>query len=190
MDPLHEQALMIRSRQGDADALGEIYDAYAPRLYTFIYYKVHHRETAQDLLSITFTKALAALPRYQPSKGPAAAWLYTIARNTIIDHYRRLRPQENLEDAWDLSLAATQERDADLAGKIALVHKHLTQLTPLEREILTMRVWQEMSYAEIAAALGKREDACKVAFYRAVRRLRSAMPVAAFLAFVFFRQIP
>lgn len=190
MDPLHEQALMIRSRQGDADAFGEIYDAYASRLYAFIYYKVHHRETAQDLLSTTFTKALAALPRYKPSKGPAAAWLYTIARHAVIDHYRRLRPQENLEDAWGLSQDATQERDADLAGKISLVREHLAQLTSLEREILTMRVWQEMSYAEIAAVLGKREDACKVAFSRAVRHLRSAMPMAAFLAFMFFRQTP
>jgi RNA polymerase sigma-70 factor, ECF subfamily len=177
---------MERARQGDAEAFGAVYDAYAPKLYAFIYYKVHHRETAQDLLADTFMRALQAMPRYDATRGGATAWLYAIARNLVIDHYRRSMPmtgQTSVDDAWDLASDDNPAEDADFRMKVELVRLHLQKLNATERDIVMMRVWQELSYAEIAAALGKSEDACKVSFSRSLKKLQAAMPLAALLAF-------
>jgi RNA polymerase sigma-70 factor (ECF subfamily) len=182
MDPLREQTLMEQARQGDAEAFGQIYDSYAPKLYAFIYYKVHHRETAQDLLADTFMRALQAIPRYDATRGGAAAWLYTIARHLVIDHYRRAKPLSSTEDAWDLASGDNPAEDADFRLKVELVRIHLQKLTATERDIVIMRVWQELSYAEIAAALGKSEDACKVSFSRSLKKLQAAMPLAMLVA--------
>lgn len=172
---------MSRAQSGDAEAFGRIYDLYSPKLYRFIYFKVHHQETAQDLLSDTFMKSLKSLDRFDVERGTVSSWLYSIARNTVIDHYRKTRPNSNLEDAWDLSSPASAESDAELRMKIETVKEHLVKLSVTEREIVTMRVWDEMTHREIAAALGKSEDACKVAFSRAVKKLRAAMPLGTFL---------
>jgi RNA polymerase sigma-70 factor (ECF subfamily) len=184
MDHLKEQALMERARQGDAEAFGEIYDAYAPKLYLFIYYKVHHREVAQDLLADTFMRALRAVPRYDAKLGGATAWLYAIARNLVIDHYRRSRPQVSVDDAWDLQSGDHPAARADFRLKVERVRTHLQSFSAIERDIVLMRVWQEMSYAEIAAALGKSEDACKVSFSRSLKKLQAAMSLGVLLAFI------
>lgn len=184
MDPLREQALLARCRQNDPDALGELYDAYAARIYAFIYYKVHHRETAQDLLADTWLKVIQKIGSFDAGKGTFSGWLHVIARRTVIDHYRRLRPTDSLEDSWGLSGGPDPARDAEFAMKVADVREHLAALSPAEREVVIMRVWQEMSYAEIADALGRSEDACKVSFSRSVKRLRETMPLAALLAFL------
>lgn len=184
MDQSEEKSLMERARQGETEAFGLIYDVYAPKLYAFIYHKVHHRETAQDLLADTFMRALQAIPRYDADRGGAAAWLYAIARNLVIDHYRRSRPQTNVEDAWDLASGDDPAENADFRMKIEAVREHLQHLSATERDIVLMRVWQELSYAEIAAALGKSEDACKVSFSRSLKKLQAAMPLAALLALI------
>jgi RNA polymerase sigma-70 factor (ECF subfamily) len=182
MDQFEEKSLMERARQGEADAFGLIYDAYAPKLYAFIYHKVHHRETAQDLLSDTFMRALQAVPRYDADRGGAAAWLYAIARNLVIDHYRRSRPLSSVDDAWDLASGDNPAENADFRMKVEAVREHLQRLNVTERDIVLMRVWQELSYAEIAAALGKSEDACKVSFSRSLKKLQATMALAVLLA--------
>lgn len=184
MQTTDENELVRRAQGGDAEAYGTIYDLYAPKLYRFIYYKVHHRETAQDLLSETFMKSLKAIGRFDPERGTVSSWLYSIARNAVIDHYRTVRPESDLEDAWGLDSGSDVARDAETALKLEAVRGHLAALSAMEREILTMRVWGEMSHAEIAAALGKTEDACKVAFSRAVAKLKKAMPLATFILFL------
>lgn len=178
---------MERARQGDAAAFGQIYDAYAAKLYAFIYYKVHHRETAQDLLADTFMRALQAIPRYDAARGGAAAWLYTIARHLVIDHYRRQRPLLSVDDAWDLASGDDPAEEADFRLKAETVRAHLQRLNSTERDIVVMRIWQELSYAEIAAALGKSEDACKVSFSRSLKKLQAAMPLAVLLALFLHR---
>ncbi len=109
MDLNQEKSIIERYRQGDNEAFGEVFDAYSEKLYAFIYYKVHHRPTAEDLLSQTFLKAIKAFDRFDSKKGKISSWLYRIARNVVIDHYRTHVPGISIEDAWGLANPATAD---------------------------------------------------------------------------------
>jgi len=182
MDTGTERDLILRCQQGDAEAFGGIYDLYVRKIHDFIYYKVHHRETAQDLTSDTFMKALGGLDRFDAGKGSISSWLYRIARNTVIDHYRTKKEYAAIDDAWDIPAGGGVEADIDALARIDRVRQQLRVLPPDQRDIVIMRVWQELSYREIAEIVGKSEDNCKMIFCRAAKKLRETMPLALFIA--------
>jgi len=172
----------------DKDALkfGEIYDQYIKKIYNFIYYKTHHKESAEDLTSITFSKAWENFKNFDQNKGSVSAWLYKIARNTVIDYWRAKKFEYDIEDIWDLSSGEDIKVDTENVLKLESVRKYMKNLSSGDRDILIMRVWQELSYKEIAEILGKNEASCKMAFCRALSRLKKEMPLAAFIAFMVF----
>ncbi len=183
MDP-QEQALIASAKEGNAQAFGELYDRYIKSIYDFIYYKTWHKETAEDLTSQTFFKALRQLASYAPKKAEFSTWLYSIARNTVIDHYRTNRPQDPIEDALALSSQGETDIRLDARLKLEKVKEALARLTPMQREIILLRVWQEKSHEEIAAITGKTESAVKMAYSRAIKQLRSSVPLSAYLFFL------
>lgn len=171
---------------GDRDAFGRLYDRYIRDIHDFLYYKTHHRETAQDLTSQTFMKALRSIQTFANDRASFRTWLYAIARNTVIDHYRSARPQTGIEDAFDIPSDSDVERDAHVAQLMDRVQPLLATLTADQREIVLLRLWQGKSYAEIAEIVGKSEGACKVSFSRAMKQLRSSLPaLAAFFAVLY-----
>jgi RNA polymerase sigma-70 factor (ECF subfamily) len=184
MDLDREIELIGLCRNGDAQAFAEIYDAYVKPIHDFIFYKVHHRQTAEDLTSETFFRAVSHLDRLDPAKGRISSWLYRIARNAVTDHYRTRRPQVSADDAWDLAADDRPDVDADISLRLDAVREHLKLLKPEQRDIVIMRVWQQMSYAEIAGALGKSEASCKMMFSRSIKFLRKNMPLAALIIFL------
>ncbi|MFA6604290.1 MAG: RNA polymerase sigma factor [Patescibacteria group bacterium] len=177
-----ERGLAARCRQGDAKAFGELYDLHFRKIYDFIYYKTHHRETAQDLASETFFKALKSISSFDPDRGSFSSWIYRIARNTVTDHYRTSRAHLNIDDAWDLASGSDTAADVDALMKVSAVREALQRLKPEQRDIVILRVWQELSYQEIAAALGKSEASCKMSFSRSVRELRASLPLNLLIA--------
>jgi RNA polymerase sigma-70 factor (ECF subfamily) len=173
--------LVASAQKGEAEAFGALYDAYADKIYKFIYYKTHHRETAEDLVSLTFTKALEGLAGFSPAKGSFSSWLYKIARNNVIDHYRSFKSEADVDDIWDLTDSTDAPADADTSMRLAEVKKYFKYLSADQREILTLRVWEELSYKEIAEATGKTEQNCKVIFSRALAELRHQLPLAVYI---------
>ncbi len=163
------------------ESFGEVYDQHIRELFSFIYYKTHHKETAEDLTSQVFTKALSRIDQFDPNKGTIRSWLYEIARNTVVDHYRTSRPQQSIEDAWELPSNDDLLGRADVALSFERVRPYLQSLSSEQREIIMMRIWQEMSYAEIAEALGKSEASCKMAYSRGIATLRKSVPLGVFL---------
>lgn len=179
-----EQArLAQRAGRGDKQAFADLYDFYVQPIYRFIFYKTHQRETAEDLTSQTFAKALEKIRLFQAGKGTFSGWLYRIARNTVIDYYRTLKSSVNIEDAWGLTDEADIAADLENREKLQEVSRHLKQLSAEQREIVILRVWQELSYAEIASILDKSEDSCKMLFSRTIRKLRETVPLAAVVTF-------
>lgn len=176
--------LVARAKAGDKAAFGELYDKFIKPIYTFIYYKTHHKETAEDITSLVFTRAYTSLKNFDQDKGTFSAWVYQIARNAVIDHYRSSKPMMDIEDAWDLAGKEDVERDAHTRIELAKVEMYLKELSSEQRDIVIMRVWQEMSYAEIAEALGKSEASCKMMFSRTIATLRETMPLPALLIFL------
>lgn len=172
---------------GQLHEFGLLYDKYIRRIYDFIYYKTTHKETAEDLTSQTFIKALGKITTYDSGKGSFSSWLYQIARNTVIDFYRTKKRTLNIEDIWDLAEAKDVDRDIDTKMKLKTIEKYLAKLTSEQRDIIIMRVWQEMSYREIAEVLGKSEAACKIAFSRVINKLRQEMPVILLVYLLLFK---
>jgi RNA polymerase sigma-70 factor (ECF subfamily) len=171
------------------DDFGGLYDKYVKRIYSFIYYKTHHKETAEDLTSQTFAKALNKLSDFNEEKGSFSSWIYAIARNNVIDFYRTKKNNVNVDDIWDLADDTDIERDIDAIQKLGKVKRYLKDLKPDQREIMLLRVWGDHPYREIAQIMGMTENNCKVIFSRTIKRLREEMPISVFLSLLLFNNL-
>jgi RNA polymerase sigma-70 factor (ECF subfamily) len=184
---LEDKDIIARCQIGKLEDFALLYDKYAKKIYSFIYFKTQHKETAEDLVTQVFIKALENINKFEISKGTFQAWIYKIARNKVIDHYRTAKHDTDIEDIWDLEDDSDVQRDIDTKQKLIKVDEYLKKLKSDQREIISMRVWQEMSYQEIAAALGKSEASCKMAFSRAINKLREEMPLAILISLLMMR---
>lgn len=172
----------------DTQRFASLYDAHVRDIYKYLYYRTQHRETAEDLTSQVFLKALDKFAAYDEARGAFIAWLYRIARNTLIDHYRSSRETLDIEDVWDLQSDSDVVRDAEAQERIEKLRPYLSALPREQRELLLLRLWDGLSYAEISEILGKSEDACKMAYSRVVARLRKEVP-ASILLLLFFMHL-
>lgn len=184
---LDDKKMVLNCQAGHLEDFGLLYEKYIKKIYDFIYYKTTHKETAEDLTSQTFFKALEKINTFNAGHGAFAAWLYQIARHNIIDYYRAKKNDANIEDVWDLAGDEDLDRDLDNKEKLKQIKKYIVKLNAGQREIIIMRVWQEMSYREISEITGKSEDVCRMSFSRAIKKLKQEMPLMVFLFFIFFR---
>ncbi|MFN3693033.1 MAG: RNA polymerase sigma factor [Candidatus Paceibacteria bacterium] len=168
----NEADILERAQAGDSEAFGLIYDHYLDAIYRFIYYKVFSREVAEDLVSDTFFKALKQLQSYNSSRGRFNSWLYQIARNTVIDHYRTKKESVPIDDIFDLGHDERTPDQLDAVAGLAKVEEYLKSLPARQREIITLRIWEGKSFEEIATILGGTEGSVKMAFSRSIRQLR------------------
>jgi RNA polymerase sigma-70 factor (ECF subfamily) len=103
---MDENGLAQRSRMGDREAFGRLYELFAKRIYAYFYYRSLSRETAEDLTSAVFVSALEGLEGFRPDLGGFSAWIYSIARNALADYFRRGDRFQSLGDfaggIWDL----------------------------------------------------------------------------------------
>lgn len=177
MELTEENRLIAGCKQGDAQSFGQLYDAYLEKLYRFVYYRTHHKQTAEDITSQAFLQAWHKIASFNGQKARFSTWLFQIARNLLIDHYRRSVSTEDIESAWDIGAEAGLETDAETALLIDKIKPHLAQLTAQQKQVLVMRIWEDLPYSEIAQILGASEAACKMSFSRAVASLRDKLPV-------------
>jgi len=168
--------------QGDTKAFGELYDRYIDKIYRFIYYKIFVKEIAEDLTSDVFTKAFEKIKSFDPKKGPFSAWIYRIARNAVIDHYRTRKTTIPIEDIFETGEENRTPQELDAVAELAKVTEYLKTLSAKQREIITLRIWDERSYKEIAEIVGSTESGVKMAFSRSIRDLRDTCgPIALLL---------
>jgi len=174
-----ERAAIEAAMQGDTARFAELYDAYVRKIYDFIYYKTHHKETAEDLTSETFFKALKNIRQFDTDRS-FKSWLYAIAHNAVMDHYRSARPTTDIDDVWDLPGEDNTIRDTETKIALKEVQKHMGKLTPIQRDVLVLRLWQELSHKEIAEIIGKSEANSKMIYSRAIAQLKSSVPAGVF----------
>ena len=178
-----EIEIIKKCQSGNTGEFSILYDVYIEKIYKYIYYKTGHKETAEDLTSKTFFKALRSIDKFEANES-FSAWLYTIARNNVIDYYRAKKLDIDIDDIWDLSDDDDLIQSIDDKNKILEIKKYLSNLKKEQREIVILRVWQQMSYKEIAEFVGKSEDACKVTYFRVIKKLKDEMPLIVFLLLI------
>lgn len=186
---LNESQALQACQQGDSTQFGVLYDMYFDRVYRFIYYKTFHTETAEDLTSQTFMKSLEHIGGYDETKGSFLNWIYQIARHTVIDHYRQVKPQLSIDDVWDLQSKQDIAVDVERVQLIEKIQNYLQTLNSEQREILTMRLWEGFTYKEIAKVLGKTEASCKMMYLRAVTKIQEQIILVLFLVVINYLSI-
>ncbi|NLT35410.1 MAG: sigma-70 family RNA polymerase sigma factor [Gaiellales bacterium] len=159
----------------DTEAFGRLYRLYFSQVFTFISFRISNREDAEDLANTVFEKALAAISRYEPKPAQFSTWLYTIAKNCIIDHYRKRKipidADVKPENAAGVDPSADPERKVLLDERKRTLREALRELTPDQREVVECRFFFELSIQETAAAMLRTEGAVKALQFRALENL-------------------
>ncbi|MGC5343453.1 ECF subfamily RNA polymerase sigma factor, BldN family [Streptomyces sp. DT24] len=171
--------LVERAQAGEADAFGRLYDQYSDTVYRYIYYRVGSKATAEDLTSETFLRALRRISTFTWQGRDFGAWLVTIARNLVADHFKssRFRLEVTTGEMLDANEVERSPEDSVLeALSNAALLQAVRKLNPQQQECVTLRFLQGLSVAETARVMGKNEGAIKTLQYRAVRTLARLLP--------------
>ena len=171
--------LVERAQGGESDAFGSLYDQYSDTVYRYIYYRVGGRATAEDLTSETFLRALRRIGTFTWQGRDFGAWLVTIARNLVADHFKssRFRLEVTTGEMLDANEVERSPEDSVLESlSNAALLEAVRKLNPQQQECVTLRFLHGLSVAETARIMGKNEGAIKTLQYRAVRTLARLLP--------------
>ncbi|MFD3481521.1 ECF subfamily RNA polymerase sigma factor, BldN family [Streptomyces sp. NPDC058665] len=178
-DSARMMELVERAQAGEAEAFGRLYDQYSDTVYRYIYYRVGGKATAEDLTSETFLRALRRISTFTWQGRDFGAWLVTIARNLVADHFKssRFRLEVTTGEMLDANEVERSPEDSVLESlSNAALLEAVRKLNPQQQECVTLRFLQGLSVAETARVMGKNEGAIKTLQYRAVRTLARLLP--------------
>lgn len=178
-----------QAQAGDAEAFGRLYDRYVEDVYRFAYGRLGERQAAEDVTSETFLRALRNIGAFTWRGSDFGAWLVTIARNLVADHYRSTgrRHETLVADVRDTDRPDTHRWTDPEQSALA----HLTnltvlasvqRLTPEQRDCIVLRFLRGLSITETAREMGKNEGAIKLLQHRATRALRDVLPALVVMA--------
>lgn len=163
--------LIQRAQEGDKDAFGQIYNLFLKQIFRFLYFSVRNFELAEDLTQNTFFKVWRALPSFSISRGSFRAYLFAIARNLAIDESRK-KKEVSLEAISNYPSKEDPEEEVQSKETQKVVWEALSNLKEEDKQIVVLRFFEGLEYAEIARALGKKEGAVRVGLHRILRKLR------------------
>jgi RNA polymerase sigma-70 factor, ECF subfamily len=169
-----DDALLIEAAQRNPAAIAPLYRRYVTRVYRYLYSRVGNISDAEGLTSQVFLDALRGLPRYR-HRGNFAGWLFTIARRRAANHYRRQPAMLDVDEApipSDEPDPLTQVIQSDALRQLGSL---IAQLDTRDQELLRLRYAAGLTFAQIAAAVGRNQGAVKMAMQRLLARLRTAL---------------
>jgi len=181
--PFDELSLVERART-DRDAFAELYRHYLPRIYAFAYRRCGSRPLAEDVTAATFEEALRSLPSFVAKGGGFGPWLFRIAANEIVDHYRADERARGRTGHRALTLLATPT-GADVGDALEAgsgedhgqLRAALGTLNPRYQKAISLRYLSGLSHADAAEAMGTTKPVMAVTLHRALRALRRALDV-------------
>lgn len=178
--PLSEaelQTLIAASKEGDTEAFGALYDHFFLQVYRYAAFRLP-KEVAEDVTADIFVKAWEKLHTYKAQKGvPFSAWLFRIARHSVIDTYRTNRGFEEVpEQLPDTDSLNQTETRAHRRDTVRSVQDALNKLPNRYREILLLSFVSELPHSEIARILRLTEGAVRILKLRALRKLEALLP--------------
>ncbi len=171
-------SLISRSKQGDEEAFGQLYDCYAQRIFRYVRIKIQNREEAQDVVQEVFTKAYLGLKHLEIENLNFTAWLYRIASNTINDHFRKRysRPEPvEIDETVDIQDGTSLLEEVSIGSDLEIVRASFKQLPVIYRQVLELRFFQDLTLAEVATALGKSNLAVRILQHRALKKVQGIL---------------
>lgn len=171
-----DEADLIKRAQVEPAVFAELYRRHLGRIYAYLRARVSCDEDAADLAQQVFLQAFDALPNYRSRPGlPFSAWLFQIARNIVVDAYRKrhaIIPWESLPQSSQPSLAANPEESLLQEERLTQLRRHLARLEPAKRELLALRFAAGLTAPQIAAIVGRSPAAVKKDLTRTLNRLK------------------
>ena len=167
------RALVERAQRGDRTALEELYLLHFDRIYSSLHMSVGNRHDAEDLTTQTFVRMLEAIGRFQWQSAPFSAWLFRIAHNLAIDHFRagrRVRAEEEVPEPPGAEESSAEDQALDSLGDAGMLEL-IARLSAEQRQVLTLKFLFGFANAEIAGILDKSEGAVKSLQHRALASL-------------------
>jgi len=185
MDPRGESAparesteyvreLVARGQQGDREALEELYLIHFDRIYSYLHVSVGNRHDAEDLTTQTFLKMLEKIGTFKWQSAPFSAWLFRIAHNLAMDHFRarrRWQPEEEVPEPPGEEEPSAELTAMQTIGRESML-KLIDHLSPEQQQVLTLKFVFNLPNAEVAAILDKTEGAIKSLQHRALVSLQ------------------
>lgn len=153
----------------------ELYEKNLPKVYRYVSYRINDVHMAEDITSEIFEKALTKFQSYRPEKASFSTWIFSIARNTLVDYYRVSRKEQNipLETAFHFSPEnKSPEEEAVSHEECRILQECISRLSPHEQEIISLKFGAEMTNRQIARTKGLSESNVGIILFRAVRKLR------------------
>jgi RNA polymerase sigma-70 factor, ECF subfamily len=175
--PLQEEARLIdEAKSGNPEAFAKLYDAYVERVSRYIYFRVSEAMDTEDLVSQVFLKAWENLERYKIGSSPFIAWLYTIARNLVIDHYRTKKDMLPLEEAIAFpSDMEIPDEEAQTRFDLQAMRDALQFLTSDQQQALILKYIAGLPNDSIAKIMNKQEGTIRGLQMRALQTLAKYM---------------
>ncbi|MBI5754464.1 sigma-70 family RNA polymerase sigma factor [Candidatus Peregrinibacteria bacterium] len=182
MDQSQNQNLEIEkfvhlAQKGDQEAFAKIYDIFVDQIYRYVYYRVQGADV-EDIVETVFLKVWENIRQYKPQKKSFSAWLFRIAHNLVVDHYRAYKDKifdELSSDLPDQSRQHNPIRSAQSSFDNLVLKKALVKVKKQYREIILHKFINELSNSEIAEILGKSEGSLRILQFRALKALRKEL---------------
>ncbi|MFH1146924.1 MAG: sigma-70 family RNA polymerase sigma factor [Pseudomonadota bacterium] len=159
-----------------AESFGRLYEEYVPKIFQYVNYRVGDKTAAEDLTSDVFSKALTNFAKYDPGKAAFSTWIFSIARNTVIDYYRKRGREQKLQNRETeygaTSFSASPDVELLRSEEARKLHDCLSLLKPAEQELISLKFSGEMTNREISKITGLSESNVGTILCRAMRKLR------------------
>lgn len=168
------RGLVERAQRGDRAALEELYLIHFDRIYSYLHMSVGSRHDAEDLTTQTFVRMLESIGRFRWRSVPFSAWLFRIAHNLAMDHFRsrrRWQPEEEVPEPSGVEETSAEDQALASIGDASLMEL-IARLSPDQRQVLTLKFVFRFSNGEAASILGKTEGAVKSLQHRALSSLQ------------------
>lgn len=163
------------AKKGNKAAFGLLYDHYIPKIYRFVFLKVNSKAEAEDLTHEVFLSAWQNIYKYRHQGFPFSSWLYQIAKNAVIDHYRTAKknlPIENIDEEL-VKIGAVHQDKLDFDLELEKLKKIISSFKPEYQDVLIMRFIEDLSQEEIAQTMNKSEGAVRLLQHRALKELKN-----------------
>jgi len=168
------RALVARAQEGDREALEELYLLHFDRIYSYLHMSVGNRHDAEDLTTQTFLKMLESIKRFRWQSAPFSAWLFRIAHNLAMDHFRasrRWQPEEEVPEPVGDAEPSAEFSAFQSIGRQSMLQL-IENLSQEQKQVLTLKFVFNLPNGEVATILGKTEGAIKSLQHRALVSLQ------------------